>query len=433
MFRKSPSKRVRAAVTAFEPLENRTLMSISVSPSGGDDAVAIQNAIRGASNGTVVNFSSGNYNIRSTLSLSPNLVYQGNGATINGGGSNEVFIGNGTSTEFTGFVLNNAMLHLNNAAGLNIHNNLFENSTTGQAIILANISNSQINYNSFSNISNGTGIYGYPANGDQFDHNAFDYVYEPIHLSAVNDNTDVSYNVMKHVTNFALELQRPMSDLHVNGNYVSDWLTHIQDGHDGHLGFSLSIGGPTGGTGARNVEIGNNTILQTGPTQSNDLWAKWALEIMGGNVNIHNNYVAGWGGAFLCGNDGALSGNNNTLVNNTYYTDYSEGDSVPWSVPNAQVSGDKDYFGSNVPRRTNAPQAGASVQQSSNPTPPPTPAPTPAPVTSTTGGACQAHRRAHHPATTSRRWEPATGRTGAEAATPALSITSPRATRRSRT
>ena len=363
---------------SLEPLECRTLMSVTIAPTGHDDTGAIAAAVNATHAGDVINFESGNYSISSTLNLPADRVYHGNGATLNGNNQGSVSIQNGSSTEFTGFTMNATPLFLNNAGGVNVHGDTFENISGGQAVSTNGVHDSIVSDNSFKSVSSGTGIYGQPGSNNQFDNNTFDYVFEAIHLVAGNgnNNTDVSGNHITHAQRHGIELQNPMNNLKVNNNWISDWVPSTEDGHDGHMGLSIAVGGwpDRNILGARNVEIAGNVILQTGPGQANDLWAKDGIEIMGGNVNVHDNYISGWGGGLLIGNDGTLTITNNTFVGDSTYGDYPN-DAVPWTIVPAIKSGNQHY----------ASQASAPAIPSPGgvtTSPPPTQTPTPNPVPS---------------------------------------------------
>ena len=63
---KSPFSTTAAA---FEALESRQMMSVTVAPSGGNDTAALQNAINSAPAGSTVNLDAGTYHVSSTLNM----------------------------------------------------------------------------------------------------------------------------------------------------------------------------------------------------------------------------------------------------------------------------------------------------------------------------------------------------------------------------
>ena len=219
----------------------------------------------------------------------------------------------------------------------------------------------------------GTGVWGNPISDDiTVDNNSFDYAFEAVHMFAGNgnNNTDVSGNVISHAQRHGIELQNPMNNLKVNNNFLSDWVPSVEGGHDGHLGLSIAVGGwpDRGIAGARNVEIGGNAVLQTGPGQSKDLWAKFAIEIMGGLISCHDNFVYGWGGGELVGNDGPLTSTNNTFAGDSLYGDYPH-DSVPWPIVPVVALGDKHNDSASPPSPPSNPAQDNSTTTPTNPNP----------------------------------------------------------------
>jgi parallel beta-helix repeat protein len=311
--KKNPRTRNRE-LARFEQLEARQLYSVvTVTPAN------FQAAINSSNVGDTINFTPGNY-VLPTNPSGPAAVwptgrqYVGNGAvlSLSGGigGSNCVeetvkLTGSATTTEFTGFVVNDAQIDCESGS-FNVHNNTFQNGVVG--VFVANNNNSNFNNNTFTQLSGG-GIYGYPGSNNTYDNNSFDYVFEPIHLASSCNNTDVSGNVMTHITRNGIELQDAMTNLTVENNYMADWLQYGTGNIDSHMGISCAT------MYGSNITISGNTLLQNGPEQNMDVGVGWksAIEIMANSgVTISNNYVWGWSHMILngIGPEGFTSSNN---------------------------------------------------------------------------------------------------------------------------
>ena len=361
----------------IESLESRQMFSVvNVTP---DNYVA---AIAGSSNGDTISFAPGQYNLASGASvrLPGNRTYVGNGAVFQGGGDSVVNLGYTSNVDFSGFVLDGTEASADYSDKLNFHNNVVQNTTTDGGFVTTGMTNSSVDNNTFTNSN--CGVYGYPLGGNQVDGNRFDYCIEPIHFSCYEpaNGMDISGNVITHATRFGFELQISINNLTVTNNYMSDWLQQGSGGDDSHIGISCT----TGGSGnapytdqGQNITISNNTLIQNGPTQNVDVWAKSAVEIMGySGITMNNNYLWNWGYFILNGAYGGVNSNNNTLVGGWLYAP----DNVAWPI--GQITGSGDHIisldGNSPP---SPPAAGADIQSTPAPTPTPAPAPTPAPCT----------------------------------------------------
>ncbi len=278
----------------------------------GDDVAAVVRATPGFG---PITFAPGNYMLTTNpggaaATWPTGRHYIGNGAVLalSGGvapNDNQELIsltGSKAVTEFSGFVCTCAQVHCENGV-YNIHDNTFRDGHRG--LFIAGVRGSHFDNNSFSGLD-AEGIYGYPGNNNSYDRNTFDNVFEPIHLSAACDWTDISSNVIVHATRIGIELQKGMTHLTINNNWISDWLPHVTNNTDSHMGISCATGSsangpPWAGQGA-NITISGNAIIQNGPNQARDLWAKSAIEIMGdANITISNNYVWNWSAFVLNG------------------------------------------------------------------------------------------------------------------------------------
>ncbi len=229
--------------------------------------------------------------------------------------------------------------------------------------------NSHFDHNSFSNLS-AEGIYGFPGNNDTYDNNKFDYVWEPIHLVAATNTTDISNNVITHAKRIGIELQDGMTNLTVANNWISDFVPNLDsNGVDSHMGISCATGGYQNSSGqwvafGEHINITGNTILQNGPDQGLDMWAKSAIEIMGdSDINITNNYMWGWGTGVLNGTSvGAGNVSNNVMIG----TSGVAADAASWPISGVHGSGNSDYSmgASNAPAWPAAP-SGVNVGSAS--------------------------------------------------------------------
>jgi hypothetical protein len=321
--------------------------TVTISPSGGDDTGNIQSAINQSNPGDTILFSAGNYTVTSQINFLSNRIYTGGGAVsgiaaltppqtlrlrsalaaINSqqlrGTSSQIIsravgiggaiasptsgaggaviteadglgvfsFSNTTNTEFYGFSLSGIQIQCFTSSSSNIHNNSFTNVPT-EAINISGNSNSQYNNNTFTQITSGGGIYGYPGNNDTYDNNSFDYVFEPIHLVSGCNTVDVSGNVINHATRNGIELQDAMTNVTVNNNYMINWLPHITNNNDTHIGISCAT------MFGSNITISGNTLIQNGPTENMDTdnYDKAAIEIMANSgITISNNYGWNWG------------------------------------------------------------------------------------------------------------------------------------------
>jgi hypothetical protein len=299
-------------------------------------------AISNSNAGDTINFAPGSYGVGSgTLQLPGGRTYVGNGAVLAGNGNSVLAVDRSDGIDFSGFVLNGTRVTADSATGFNFHDNTIEN-VAGDGFITTALANSHIDNNTFTHM--GGGVYGYPGDAITVDNNTFDYVVEPVHFScyAAADGMDVSGNVITHATRIGIELQRCISDLNVSNNYMSDWLQQ-RGSNDWHMAISCA----TGGNGnspytdqAKNVTISGNVLIQNGPSQTNALWAKSAIEIMGySNITIQNNYSWNWGSFLLNGAVGQVHSSSNTEVGGQLY----QGDGVQWPVAGITGSGDLLY------------------------------------------------------------------------------------------
>jgi hypothetical protein len=62
-------KKSSISAAAFEALESRQMMSLTIAPSGGNDTAAIQNAINNSAAGTTIELGAGTYHISSMLNM----------------------------------------------------------------------------------------------------------------------------------------------------------------------------------------------------------------------------------------------------------------------------------------------------------------------------------------------------------------------------
>lgn len=287
-----------------------------------------------------------------------------------------------SNVEVTGFTFDTGNLEFGNCS-VNFHGNTLQNQTDN-AIYATGISNTQINNNTFSNVTSG-GIMAYPGDNNAFDNNTFIHVFEPIHIFDGNNSTapgehsdhdDVSGNTITYASRNAIELQSTLTNLTVEGNYVSQWdpTGNVQsDGNSAHMALSCATGGspsPPYDRQGNNIDIGNNVFLLNGvpgQTAATSVYALTAIEIMGENVKIHDNFCGGCGlgimnGAYLT----PVMCTNNTWV--AYQVAGNDG--VPWPVAPITEIGDKFYNWNDGSAPSPPASAGSSTPPTSTPPPP---------------------------------------------------------------
>ncbi len=320
-----------------ESLEARRMFSVvNVTPSN------YLAAIKSSNNGDSISFAPGEYDLSSSsnLQLPGNRTYVGNGAVFQGNGSAIVDVGYSSNLDFSGFVLDGVEASADNADNLNFHNNIVKNSSTQGGFCNDGMTNSSVSNNTFTNLN--CGVYGYPHDNNKVDGNSFDYVTEPIHFVAYTpaNGLEISGNVVTHATRFGFELQHSINNLNVTNNYMSDWLQQGSGGDDSHIAVSCTDGGsgsaPYNDQG-QNINISNNVFIQSGDSENVQVWAKSAVEIMGTNVTMNNNYCWNWGNYILNGTINGLSSSNNTVVGGQLYSS----DIAPWSIGPITGSGDQ--------------------------------------------------------------------------------------------
>ena len=233
------ARRLKAAVS-FEQLEGRRLSSTVPIPAGASGA-AIQSALNNSRPGDTISFAPGNYNL-TAVTLASNRSYVGNGAVLQGG---IAAAHNASGIDLSGFTLNGGGWDLFNSSNINLHNNVIQNDNG--SIVLANDSNITIDNNTFQHdAGTSVGVTG-PTFLDHVnvDHNSFDYSFEAVHLVwSGGGNSSVSHNVIQHATRHGIELQGGPQGLIVDGNWIDNWLTHLDpvNGNDSHMGISCATG-----------------------------------------------------------------------------------------------------------------------------------------------------------------------------------------------
>ena len=264
----------------------------------------------------------GTYNL-ADIALPSNRTYIGNGATLAGG----IGAAHGASNiDISGFTLADAGWEIENSSNINFHNNTIQNGNG--SIVLGNDSNITIDNNTFRNDSGTSVGTDGPTSLDHVsvDNNNFDYCFEAVHLVwSGGGNSSVSHNVIQHATRHGIELQGGPQGLIVDGNWIDNWLTHMDEanGNDSHMGISCATGVSDPDSSnlvyATGVKVINNYIGGNGidlDRTPGGFWDFSAIEIMGSGSVVSGNYITNWGYGILAGwIGGGLTFSNNILVN----------------------------------------------------------------------------------------------------------------------
>jgi len=328
-------------VTAiFETLEVRRLLStIDVGsygafPNNGvDDTAAIQNAINSSNAGDTIHFSTGVFDISSTLTFLPGRTYSGDpGATLHMsssavGGSPIAMTTYGSDSNITiqgltfnangiGGGINMSIDGGTSVAATNvvIQNCTFENTMAAPAggwdwAIYTNtgIQNSRINNDTFTN--DGGGIYAANPNNFSASSNSFtnilsqDAIFVPINARSFTYGNGIvlSNNTGTGLRRMAVELwggggNAPQSP-QINNNVFSNWVS----GSGECFGISAVAG--------TNIEVQNNVL--SGNADS------YGIEIAGTNSDVSGNVIQGFQNGIGIGGAPGVHIHGNTITGST--------------------------------------------------------------------------------------------------------------------
>jgi hypothetical protein len=162
-------------------------------------------------------------------------------------------------------------------------------------------------------------------------------------VTGAGANDSFSGNYMTHFSRNGIELQYNATNLKVNDNYMSDF-TQSAPTADSHLGISEA-------SPAITVEIGRNVIIDDGPGAGVTLFYKSAIEVAGTGLNVHDNFVWGWGAMILDCASGPFTATNNIAYASALVAD----DDCPNIVQPAQSS--DQLFGATAPATYPSPPA----------------------------------------------------------------------------
>jgi hypothetical protein len=311
------------AAAAFEALESRQMMSVSIAPSGGNDTAALQSAINSTPAGTTINLEAGTYHVSSMLNMDGHTIQGIAGQTTLQwtGASNSYLINTGSNSELEGVTVNGAGIQLtDSSSNVTITNDTIENTGAQGISGQGGSNNLEITHNTVQNIG-GYGMVLYSINQAHVDYNTITNIYEGIH--AVNflgtnagNNCTFNYNTVTGITRHGIEIQNDWDNLSVGWNYVANF--NVQPGGNSHMALSIATGPGAGGAVAENVDIHDNVLLGTGPgIPSNPNYCFTAIEIMGDGSIVQNNFMANWGWTVLDGFTSNWQVKNNTCVDIT--------------------------------------------------------------------------------------------------------------------
>jgi hypothetical protein len=276
-----------------EGLESRVLRSALVARRGN-----FRSVVGAASPGDIVSFASGSYQLRDTLVLPAGVSYVGHGVTL--AASSALLSSGMPAVQSSGSSLVTSVSGFEISGGLKLDGGLFAvsgDTFVRGGVVLNAIVSSSVSGNVFAGID-GVGIYGYPGDGDAFDGNEFENTAEGVHLISAAVGLDVCGNVVVGASDCGVELQGPMRDVLVSGNWVGEWAVA-----NGHMGLSIATGGGVG------ITVSGNTLLQSSPL----VGCGYALEITGSGVSSSGNTVVGWG-TFVLDALGGVNGFNGDAI-----------------------------------------------------------------------------------------------------------------------
>lgn len=294
-----------------------------VSPSGGNDTLAVRTAIIGSSLGDVLVFSKGLFRLSGVM-LKSGVVYKGDGAilsatnagpifTVDPNDSHDItidsfcFVGNGANP------MSGAIKLVGNGAPNSVSNIRILNSTLRNNGLTFNfLKHSEISGNRFENIGvGGAGVYGYHLDNTSIERNAFISVYQgmSIILGGVPNqgrNIVVADNIGRGISRMGIEIQGSSppeagesQNLLVERNRFSTWINPVADGNT--IAYSIVTDGGDG------IEVRDNyaqTKLKTGI----------GIEIAGSHAVAERNYIDGFDAGIIAYTAGDII-RNNTVVN----------------------------------------------------------------------------------------------------------------------
>lgn len=272
-----------------------------VSPSGGDDTLAVRTAIIASAFGDVIIFSPGLFHL-GEIALKSGVTFQGENAILSATSSSPIFTADPNDSHdiridsfcFLGSGANpmRGVIRLfGNASPDSVSNIEISNSTFRHNGLTFNfLKRARISGNRFEDVAaGGSGVYGYNLDNSSIDHNVFKNVYQgmSIVLGDVENqgrNIIVSDNVGLGISRMGIEIQgkappRPgeSRNLLVQGNRFSTWNNPAAD----TIGYSIVT---DGGVGTKVIGNYVQTTLRTGI----------GIEISGENAVAERNYVDGF-------------------------------------------------------------------------------------------------------------------------------------------
>lgn len=345
-----------------------------------DDTAAIERAIRATKSGTLV-FPAGTYKISSTLTLRPDVTYEGEGSAIlKGNGYFFLMQMPQTAVNLTvkGLTFDEGGLLLQGqVVAVKVIGNTFQNLTTdnskgnwtlGNAIFSPDgVHNATISGNTFRNIlingrtrPDGTGnsidqsntaMMFYGIDRTSIDHNTFDRVGQGIKICFTNPwpshDVYIGHNTFTRVHRMGMEIQGAMGcgaskpaidgpdtyDLTIEYNSLTDW----DDAYWWSYPISLANPAPGGGQGAivrYNYIVGGKAEYwdTDGPSGKYG----YGIEAASAGLQVYGNTLKGYWGQSI-----AISGSPNAQIHDNFVCGAAKGVTMnigPQSAPSAGAS-----------------------------------------------------------------------------------------------
>jgi Ca2+-binding RTX toxin-like protein len=301
----------------------KSMATINLTASGGNDTRSVQAAINAAGAGDTIDFAKGDYHLDG-VTLKSGVTYHGEaGAALHATGSNPVFSVDssnshditidaltfiGTGADPTSGVVD--LAGTGSASSVN-HIVLSNSSFQNNGLTFDFVKNSQIVNDHFSNIHGvGTAIHGYHMDNSTIGGNAFTNDYQAIGLvfgDVANQgrNVVVASNVGTGLSRMGIEIigsdpvyQGETTNLLVKGNYFTNWGSQVADGNS--TAYSIVTDGGTGTQVVGNYAQGSHN-------------EGYGIELSGVGAMASGNYLDGFSTGIIGYSSHDVIQNNNII------------------------------------------------------------------------------------------------------------------------